>query len=281
MIQKITLDKVLFDKVDPLSKGTLNELSRECLLIPILQSISLINKHIENIQDEIKRNGISFISHIISASLIKTIELLDKVEVEYRQDLKRKCGLVYYNVIREVNQRIPLPYQSKFIQIIKTVIRETSEFFDFDYTEIMKSLQMKRLSDLFSVDERFGPRYIWNGSQKGFQLLLQKIRELKVCNDNEFKKLFECEEELIDLGSENSEYTLQFLVCLKESGLISVKGTRGFYKVLSRRVLNFDTEILKNRSPQRRVDTVKNLICWEKHQELFVPVLKKIVCVCY
>ena len=126
-----------------------------------------------------------------------------------------------------------------------------------------------------------GPVYIWNGSLLGFRVLVENIQHLEICEDkNEFRMLFESNFGLTNvvLNADRAPYVLQFFACLKESGLVSVSGTRGFYHVLEIRVKDFDLVYLKNRTPQRRIDTVKSLVNWPQNQSRFNKLLKDCIC---
>ena len=284
--QKITLDEVFSDKEDLISDELLVEFSTYGLLSTIIRILTHINKHFKKPQEELKIYGITMISHIISSAIVQINEHIrnGQLDSKTKKQLQSNCNLILHRIIRSIKSRIPSDDQNVFSDMISITISETCEMFQYDHNELIQYLENDKRTNCQAGVTYNSPRFVWRGSSSGFNLLLKMTVELGICNNcSEFEKLFAFmkEDAKTILNSTRPDYVLQYLVCLKESGLVGVTGIRGFYSLLSNRVVDFDLKFLKMRSAQRRVDTVKNLITWSQNQSRFNQCIKEVIGICH
>lgn len=278
MTHTITLDEVVRNlRMNNELDDLLRQPTMDNFLAPLELSITMVNRHLNNLQYEISSYGSVMISHVASGILVRVNEQIKSSARNKKRKLKSILGELFKGLLNMVAKLLPKDRRYLFWNMIRTALLETCELFNYRTQELQERLALRHFC--FKKACQLVPMFVWKGDEADFQKLLKLVQDLKIGEIKEFKRLFERSEDYqhVSLNTDEPNYVLQFLACLKESGLIGVSGARGFYKVLAVRVPGFRSVFLKNRDARRRVNTVKNLVTWPGRQKLFNTMLKSLL----
>ncbi|MDX2361879.1 MAG: hypothetical protein QNK23_13805 [Crocinitomicaceae bacterium] len=240
----------------------------------IIKSIQLVNKKVNKVNTGKLHFAKLKMESVISSLLIKSCQVLESSE----RDMPNysRVFTILKKLYIECVFSFPLKQRTRLLLETQVLINETAFIFDFQYRfyacfdKLNKSL-IRRESNKTSIESPNNlPKLEWSLKNKeSFSGYLELFSKLNIGDASQFKLLFENPKAPLDiqLDETNPEFVMQFFCCLKESGFISVKNTRGFYQVLRTHIKNFDSVFLNNRSPQRRIDTVKNLVSWPTNKD--------------
>ncbi len=264
--------------------------------------LGLINNHIERIDKELKIFGFINISALASILLVESNNLVGSFsenEIKEKNDLKNKLGSFYQCVlVKLVKQHKTLKEKEAFLSDIFYALLDVCILKDYDISDLFDFLKLPTIEDELEAseikdivaDNIIKPEevfendvlsYVWNsnndnGQSKFYEILV----ELEICkNVDNFKELFH--EPISNLNIELNEnkvnYVMIFLICLKDSSLITYSGRTGFYKVLQCHVKNFDEIFLDNLEPKRRVDNIKRSVKFHQIKSMVDEKLKECI----
>lgn len=273
----LTLNEVFTDNKIRLK---FNDQSMDGLFTSIAASLKLINRQLEQIEEKEEIYSTSSMANIVSGLLIKLNLSMTDID-DY--DHKENCDRVINELISSILYRIAPSSHQLFLTILRRFLFDSCAVFDVDFNEITKGIDLKYFYSAPLSDRTTIPKYVWSGSTESFDSLVDLIHNDGICAGDEFRKLFDdtTQNKFCMMNRSRPDEFLQFMVCLKESGLIKTSGIRGFYKVLETRVFDFNNAFLKNKPAQRRVDVVKNLVSWEANQWKYNEALKTVLLICH
>jgi len=259
----------------------------------ITKSIHVINKHLKHLDDKISSQAQFNIAHIVSLLVIKSSQLLADLNFQRKNELRWVIILVLQRLYIEIIQSLPREKRKHFTSYLESIIRESTFIFNIKYLHYRYIYRLNKFWSIIEankvapdrivnrvVGSRSNTRLIWNGRISGsFDKFLIMISELGISTPENFRLLFEPQKPnlKIELNTVDPSFVLQFLCCLKESKLVSYYNSKGFYQVFRTNVRDFDSTFLKNRLPQRRVDTVKKHVTWYFNKDRFDKSLKRLL----
>jgi len=240
------------------------------------KAIGLINKCLWQLHDD-ESSQVKF-EHILVSLYLNGLQFHRISSKRIKQIFESYLLPVLRSLYIETILSIPANKRIQFLMNIEILIKDFALVFNLRYIYygsiyrlnnffILHELEKINNNDRIYSSSYYQriPGFVWNSqSESSFNNFLKIIDELDICDPKRFIKLFDNPKQKLDikLNPSDPDFILQFLCCLKESKLISYYNTRGFYQVLRTHIKDFDTIFLKNRKPQRRVDTVKNLVTW-------------------
>lgn len=290
----ITLEKIIkkeFRRDD--YKTIVRDLRTTEFFSIITRSICSINKKLDQINNK-NQSGLQFkIDHIVSSFLIKTQKTLRDSNYRKRSALKSLVLPLLRRLYIETLLSLPVVKRIEVLNNVEITIREIVFIFKFSYCQYGCFFRLNRFwllieSNRNILTEEFNsfipfqkhPGLVWNcKSQDSFNKFLNIISDFEISDPKNFAKLFDNPKQKLNirLNPSDPEFVLQFLCCLKESKFISYYNTQGFYQVFRTHVKDFDSVFLKNRKPQRRIDTVKKLVTWPSNKDLIDKSFKRLL----
>ncbi len=275
MVEEITVDEVFTESQIKLK---IDNLLTETLFSSLTKALNLINGKFEAIHKKGEVYCASTIASISSCLLLDINNSLIESD-EKNSCYRRSTDRIYNVVISCILNRLPSSYHCLFIEVYRSILFDACTLFNYDFNELTKRIDLRFFYISPDVENVKAPKYVWSGTSEGFEKLIGVVEEKGICRGDEFRKLFgdDLDNEQCIFNTTDVDSVLQFMACLKESGLVRVSGIRGFYKVLEKRVYNFKHVFLKGRSAQRRVDIVKEMVTWEGNQGRFNGALRKVI----
>lgn len=261
------------------------------------KTIELIKNTLKDSDLHIKAFGFIQINHIAVSLLIEvneTLRKLDKRKTKDKSKLESNVGRLCSNILSKVIEKQAEKQQIKIVNSLLISLKEVCEFKGYNFKELLfflrlESLARENVSEYKSEDAKLPtsnkskkiPGYKWNGGEGNLDKFIAVLVSLKICEEpRKFKQLFENPSKniAISLNNSKSDYVLQFLCCVKESGLISCFGNKnqGFYQVLQTHVKSFDDVFLKFKTPREAMDRVKKLKNYDDNKNKFDKILKEI-----
>lgn len=281
----ISLDSILVKELKFQDiNSCINELAQTKLYADFSKAISLIDTQLKAVNRTDSTQYLFRIGHLIQLSLIKCQLVIERLDKNKKEKILKLTETILSRLYAEILLKLSHKERAYFIKNMEQLWRETAFFFN------LKHYPLNRLCKFWSIIENrpnnsngYAKRVcglIWNDKRKdSFENFLNIIHQLKVAEKSEFKRLFNMPEQCLnlELNATNPDFVLQFLCCLKESKLISHYNTRGFYQVFRHHVKNFDLVFLRNKTPQRRVDIVKNHVSWVSRKAQIDELLKALI----
>ncbi|PLX08434.1 MAG: hypothetical protein C0596_06140 [Marinilabiliales bacterium] len=258
---------------------------------PITQSLSIINKKLKNLSQEIHNYGVPSISHIASCLLISINEYLkfldSQNQIAEKESLEYLLGSIFRRCFIMIVDKIPEPTNILFTKALYSSLQDTCTIYKYDFSKLMQFLSInvtanekqaesisQNVKNVNKTLSRQIPGYVWMGKSDGENEFIKFVKESGICLNEDFNKfhlLFHNPKENLSIDFNNlmHAYTLQFLANLNKSGLITYYGCKGFYQVLQFHVVDFDSLFLHNLTPQRAIDSVKKHPAWIKNSKSF------------
>lgn len=261
------------------------------------KTIELIRNTLKDSDLHIKAFGFIQINHIAVSLLIEvneTLRKLDKRKTKDKSKIESNVGRLCSNILSKVIEKQTEKQQIKIVNSLLISLKEVCEFKEYNFQELLFFLGLESLAGENVAEKQSEnvvlpsnkeikkiPGYKWNGGEGNLDKFIAVLVSLKICKEpRKFKQLFENPSKniAISLNNSKSDYVLQFLCCVKESGLISCYGNKnqGFYQVLQTHIKSFDDVFLKFKTPREAMDRVKKLKNYDNNKNKFDKILKEI-----
>jgi hypothetical protein len=298
----ITLEKIIKAEFQNVNlNDVVKKLAEHNLYDFLTESISLVNQHLINKEEEIRSFGVVKIDSVATSLLIKINEYLrslgvnnqlnEKIELEYL------LGNITKRILKLAIDEVPNEIKSNQLLSIQIALQDTCHLFNYNFEELSDFVQINDLilevyveisskelvkNDITLANENGFPGYCCtNFGKEKLLRLFDTMRDLEITSETEnLEKLFNYPSEnlALKLNKSKVDFVLQFFVCLKASGFVSSNNPAfGFYQVLQCHVLEFDEIFLNGRDIQRRMDLVRKIRSWDENKELFNKRLKELV----
>lgn len=274
-------------------------LAKHSLYDIIVNGITTVNSHLNNVDVEKETLGTIQITHISSSLLVKINEYLRQLKLDPQQEeewenLRYILSGIFRRILIETTGKIPEDLKPRFAYDLYISLNEVCSIFSYDFEELLQFLGIpglagermieERSEEIQLPDENFEeryPHYIWPDHLSGkFEVFIEHVQKLGITHaPDEFRKLFEppnCNLALT-LNKADRNFVLQFFAYVNEVRIFTAS-YGGFYQVLLVHVVDFDGDFLNYRSPQRRIDTVKNHKSWPSNRNKFEECFKKMMC---
>lgn len=298
----ITLEKIIQAEFENISIDEVVKLLAEHSLYEFLKvSISQINQHLNNKEEEIRNFGFLNISHIASIVLIRINEYLRHLSKSKNEkdksDLEYLLGNITKRIIKFTIDHLPYKNRKAQLILIQTSLYETCLLYKYNFEELTSFIQIDDLvreiyveysskvqneSKLdLNVEKNFPGFKCAIHIQNDLEALINLFQKLKISDELiKIQMLFNSPTQnlAIKFNETRATYVMQFLTVLNSSKIIESDNKRfGFYQVLECHVLNFKEIFLKGKDGQRGADRVRKLKDWEQRKFDFEKLLKDFI----
>ncbi|MCA6437544.1 MAG: hypothetical protein IM592_13740 [Bacteroidetes bacterium] len=262
----------------------------------IIKSLEQINEHIKLKKNSIKTNGILNIAPIGVIMLVKFNEyfrnLIQGEKCEEKEKLEYLLGNFMKRLLINVIKAVPKKEKQAQLQHIVVGLIDACKLHNYDFEKLSKFLNTDDMVLEFyahlpnsesisnSTSNQLPGLIMKHDSPEALSLLINILKNEGITEEyNKFIELFNHPKEnlAITFNQINKIHVLQFLVVLKNSGIVSFHHCGGFYQVFSCHVKNFDEVFLHGKTPQKRIDAVRKLKDWFSKEEHFENQLRQIV----
>lgn len=267
----INLDTILSELFeDRTARQLLEQLDAIGVTNHLRKAVIQINELISKQDELLKEEGIipigSLVANLLSSinNQLRNSNITEKKEAEY--------------ILSEIIRKLILEMMSRFAKTPKNIafqlgfaLEKTCHFYDYDVQQLLQYLKLPELlrelrftkaaNKLGNKSSTAIPALIWKGRPNSLPDFVDLLADMKLLNSRKgFNSLFNLPKTklTITMNEQKTEEILLLFAYVKKKRLISFSGCRSIYDALKYHVLDFENKFLLSKTPQERLNRIKN-----------------------